>query len=294
MGRMRAPGIWMAVVERGVAMVMALGMAMETACALSLAACVTTANAADAGPSAAAASSSPTPPSRPEPTPPLTLGALTSAVLDTLHPDGTSDPSQLQTLLTTINRQVAAHLVLDRNAQSDAATAISEAPLGGSGWRLWVFWAVDVPECNGLATALVQLRSSRLAVVRPVHLCGLHHWEAWMAEMNQQREALVAAAQAQDAGACATLSQRWRDQLREFVAEIAAFYHGSVPLMGNARIAQALQVDHVPCFRLISPASRVHALDGFHAGFPLGAWVAQCQAWEAQADHQGQHQAGTP
>jgi hypothetical protein len=211
----------------------------------------------------------------------LNVASLTSEVLDQLHPDGHTDVAELQGLLQTINRQVAAHLVLDPGTGTEGACAAAEAPLGGAGWRLWVFWAVDVPECDGLASALVAVRASGEAAVRPVHLCGLHHWEAWLARMNQRREALVAAATAQDQGRASALSAAWRAEVAEFVAELKTFYHGTIPVMGPTRTAVVLQVDQVPCFRLISPAQRVHALDGFTPGFPLLGWISACKTWEA-------------
>jgi len=216
--------------------------------------------------------------------PPLSVAALTTEVLEQLHPDGHTDSADLQKLLETINRQVAAHLVLSPGSGAEGAAAVSEAPLDGSGWRLWVFWAVDVPECDGLASALVAVRASGEAAVRPVHLCGLHHWEAWLARMNQRREALIAAAHDQDQARANALSSAWRSDVAEFVAELASFYHGTIPVLGPARTAVVLHVDHVPCFRLVSPKRRVHALDGFTPGFPLLGWIGACKAWEAAYD----------
>ena len=216
--------------------------------------------------------------------PALSIATLTTEVLARLHPDGHTDTADLQDLLQTINRQVAAHLVLSPGSGTEGAAASSEAPLGGPGWRLWVFWAVDVPECDGLSSALLAVRASGEAVVRPVHLCGLHHWEAWLALMNERREALIAAATAQDQARASALSAAWRGEVAEFVAELASFYHGTIPVMGPARTAQVLHVDHVPCFRLVSPQGRVHALDGFTPGFPLPEWIMACKAWEAAYD----------
>ena len=213
--------------------------------------------------------------------PPLSVGGLTSEVLDQLHPDGHTDAAELQGLLQTINRQVAAHLVLGPATGTEGACAATEAPLGGTGWRLWVFWAVDVPECDGLASALVAVRASGEAAVRPVHLCGLHHWEAWLAHMNERREALLGAATSQDQSRATALSAAWRAEVAEFVAELGTFYHGTIPVMGPARTALVLHVDQVPCFRLISPGGRVHALDGFTPGFPLVGWITTCKTWEA-------------
>jgi hypothetical protein len=215
----------------------------------------------------------------------LTVPDLTAAATGVLHQDGSADPAALAALLTEINQAVSGRLALapDRGQEGDEAAGAD--PLGAPGaWRLWAFWAVDVPACDGLAAALTAVRASGLAHVRPVHLCGLAQWDAWMGRMDEERAALGARAQAQDQAGCDRISAAWRAEVAPFDAMLAGFYRRGVRLLSDAGTAIALHVDEVPSLRLVSPRHRVHALAGFAAGEDLVAWVRDCQAWEAERD----------
>ncbi len=215
----------------------------------------------------------------------LTAPDLTAAASSVLRQDGSSDPAALAALLTEINQAVSGRLAFapDRGQEGDEAAGAD--PLGGPGeWRLWAFWAVDAPSCDGLAAALTAVRASGLAHVRPVHLCGLAQWDAWMGRMDEERAALGARAQAQDQSGCDRISAAWRSEVAPLDAMLAGFYRRGVRLLSDAGTAIALHVDAVPSLRLVSPRHRVHALAGFAAGEDLVAWVRACQSWEAERD----------
>ena len=222
--------------------------------------------------------------------PPIALAALTApdltaAATSVLHQDGTADPAELAALMTAINLAVSGRLAVTPDHGGEGDEAAGEDAFAGAGsWRLWAFWAVDVPSCAGLAAALSAVRGSGLAQVRPIHLCGLAEWDAWMGRMDAERSALGDRARAQDQLGCDRLSALWRAEVAPFDAMLAGFYRRGVHLVGDAGTAIALHVDAVPCLRLISPRHRVHALAGFAAGEDLVAWVRACQDWEAERD----------
>lgn len=217
---------------------------------------------------------------------PLSVGELTTSVIPLLSPDGQADIQELDALLRGITQRIAASEVLPRpSADLDAAS--SERPLDGSGWRLWAFWGMDVPECEGLASELVRVRASRLASIRPVHLAGLRTWESWLFRMNDYREGVLAAVKAQNRPRLEEIHAGWKAEMAVLAQFAGGVYAGGVPLVNETRQAEVLAVDQVPCLRLISPRGRVHSLAGFAPGVDLVAWVSQCQAWEDQTDRRG-------
>ncbi len=229
-------------------------------------------------PPGAAAASVPSAPPAPIP---LSIPALTARALQALHQDGSSDPQELASMLADINQAVAARLVLDPDRSQEAELAGSDALAAPDRWRLWVFWAVDVPECAGLAEALVAVRASGCAQVRPVHLCSLRHWDAWFARMNGAREQLLAAARQQDQAGCDAISAAWRASVAPGDAMIRCFSRHGLGVLSDARMAVALRVDQIPSFRLVSPDRHVHALAGFTPALDLVGWIRTCQAWDA-------------
>jgi hypothetical protein len=212
---------------------------------------------------------------------PLTIPGLTARALAVVHMDGASDPGDLEAMLRDINQSVAGHLLVDPDRSQEAELAASDGAAAPDQWRLWAFWAIDVPACTGLAEALVAVRASGLAQVRPVHLCSLRHWEAWFGRMDRWREQLLAAARAQDQAGCAAVSAAWRAAVAPGDAMIRCFSQHGLPVLGDARMAVALQVDQVPSFRLVAPDHHVHALAGFAPGVDLVRWIRTCQDWDA-------------
>ena len=221
-----------------------------------------------------------------QPPPPLSVGELTTSIAPLITPDGQADLKELDALLRSINRRIAASEVLPRPNQ-DLDAASTERPLDGAGWRLWAFWAMDVPECEGLASELVRVRASQLASIRPVHLAGLRAWEGWLFRMNDYREGVWAAVKAQNRERIEEIHAGWKAEMAVLSQFAGGIYAGGVPLVNETRQAEVLGVDQVPCLRLISPVGRVHSLSGFAPGVDLVDWVRRCQAWEAQADRQG-------
>lgn len=214
-------------------------------------------------------------------TPPITQGELTTRVATLVQADSTIDLTQLEAALRDINKSVAAARVMPQ-PKEDAKAASKEAVTGTGGWRLWVFWAMDVPESTGLAAELVRVRGSGLASIRPVHLASLRQVEGWLFRMNDYREELLAAIQTKDVPRIRDLERTWTGEIAEFQAMNKAVNGGGVMLKSETARAEVLKVEEVPCFRLISPGGRVHSLSGFTPGVDLLAWVERCQAWEAQ------------
>jgi len=215
--------------------------------------------------------------------PPLTLGVVTDEALAAFRIDGSSDIAELEAMLGRIREGVAVQVAVPTPGETAPAD-----PHSGSGWRLWVFWAHDAPECAGLASALLGLRATGLATIRAVHLASLRAYEAQSFRMNEFREAMWAAARAQDQGRCDAIAVAWEAAVADGRDMTRAFHGGRLPLVARADQACALRVESVPCFRLISPAGRVHALDGFAPTVDLAVWVTRAQAWEDEFERRQQ------
>jgi hypothetical protein len=214
----------------------------------------------------------------------MTLSSLSQLAMTTMREDGTADIAELEAMLAAINRQVDASIAMPKHSQ---AMKVTGAPMEDAGWRLWAFWGVDVPEVDGLASALVQVRASALASVHPVHLAGMRHWEEWIFRMNDFREAVLAAAKTQDQQQVTAASSAWKAEVAPFDDMVRNFHGRGIAIMSDTRAAVALRVETVPCFRLISPANRIHAIDGFGERFDVVAWVERCQSWEVELDRAG-------
>ncbi len=217
--------------------------------------------------------------------PPLTLGMVTDEALAAFRIDGSSDIVELEAMLGRIREGVAVQVALPTPSETAPLD-----PHSGSGWRLWVFWAHDAPECTGLTTALLKLRATGLVTIRAVHLASLRAYEAQSFRMNEFREAMWAAAQAQDQGRCDAIAVAWEAAVADGRDMTRAFHGGRLPLIARADQACALRVESVPSFRLISPAGRVHALDGFAPTVDLAVWVSRAQTWEEEHERMRQQQ----
>lgn len=207
---------------------------------------------------------------------------LVGGTISTINQDGTVDAERFAAELRTMNEAIGRQLI-QRPDKADGSTVAAQAdPIGGEqGWRLWVFWSVDAPECAGLGSELIRLRATGLVHVRAVHLAGLRHWEDFLWRMEDYRSRILGAAKAKDQASVQAIWLAWKNQVEPINAIIEAF-HGRVQIIPDTRAAIALKVRSVPTFRLVSPARRIHALDGFTPETSLIDWVQKVQAWEAQ------------
>jgi hypothetical protein len=103
---------------------------------------------------------------------------------------------------------------------------------------------------------------------------------------------MMAAAKAGDLERSRGILAAWKDWLGETNLFLSQFHHQGIGVLSDPTAARVLRVETTPCFRLISPRGRIHALDGFGPQFDLVAWIAHCQAWEAEYDRR--HPGATP
>jgi len=211
---------------------------------------------------------------------PVAAGIYQPAAL--FDPAGESRPSDedFMAALKAINAKVSERMVATA-ANQDAIAAGEEMPGATQTWALWAFWASDVPEHYGLAGELLRVRASGLAVIRPVHLAGMRHFEAFTQRVEDYRKRVIASdpqvfANGNRPDWMVSYDEEWKatNQMIEII------HGGTISVVQDMRQAIALRVESVPSFRLVSPGGWVHSLDGFTPGADIVRWISMVQAWE--------------
>lgn len=198
---------------------------------------------------------------------------------------GNADTERIRDALKSIASQSQLQQMIP-----DAQSAAPQDPLGSNGWRLWIFWAPDVP-IPQVYNQIPAIRAEGIAVYQ-LPIISLRQWEAFARGNNERRDSILrrlnAAVASNDrftAESVASEGGAWVAELqplRLFMDQVAP--HG-IPLVPNISAANILLVRTLPSYRLISPQGRVHLLDGSAPGMDLHEFCRRAIAWEeAHAD----------